>query len=149
MLWDRYPNDLNDRWFLCFQKSLTVLCGVREIDRMGLHSRNSAHWDQHGWESGGRKCKRTVRTLCTSIAITAREPGLRSLNGTRASYSGVPNSCTVPRFRLSAKDTEERGGVTFSEESNYLWWTLECVQHDCNPPVPWLPQMRDGLNTYK
>lgn len=35
-------------------------------------------------------------TLWISIIIALREPGLRSLVGINALYSGVPNSCTVP-----------------------------------------------------
>lgn len=39
---------------------------------------------------------RTEPTLCTSMTMTAREPGVRVDAGTSASYSAEPNSCAFP-----------------------------------------------------
>jgi hypothetical protein len=49
-----------------------------------------------GREEGKRKRERTELTLYTSSIITEREPGCLLSTGMMDSYSGVPNSCTVP-----------------------------------------------------
>ena len=52
--------------------------------------------DGDGTNGDGDGEVRTEPTLCTSTTIAAREPERRFSGGMSCSYSGVPNSCTVP-----------------------------------------------------
>jgi hypothetical protein len=61
----------------------------------------------------------TVATLCTSTTIAARDPVLRVSMGKRFSYSGVPNSCTVPAVTSEVQLLE-----------------IQCVRFGEHGPVP-------------
>ena len=63
----------------------------------GLRSRMTVHCVMSEREAEEGKLRgRTELTLYTSNMITEREPGCLLSMGMMDSYSGVPNSCTVP-----------------------------------------------------
>lgn len=136
MLSVRCCGHLPYRQFLFSDNSPVTLCGELEKHITAQNTRMTEQVVSLGKVENTKVL--TDPTLCTSITIALRDPGLRSSKGMSALYSGVPNSCTVPGKMNGVNNVRYIVGNdrhTLAKQSHYSRRTLESIQQDCDPAI--------------